>query len=329
MKWLLRNTLISEEDAKKRPSDLEIAQKDLPPNQPTLGERGQRDRRHMFHQMDEKHGYWTNKPVPITERVKSQLKSNPKKAVLDSFKVLKVEVEKWKEEVKRGDYNMSKNIAEELVQPGQRRKEWGFQSELDMAEWIVTKDADWGEGYSSAEFHLNNAGTGGVFSGNLSTRVPQDGRTMTSGYANIASMTRRKSFARMKIMEHWQNYTHLTMNVRGDGRKYMINLKVKRDYDMIWDDRWHYPLFTRGGPYWQYVKIPFSKFYLGHKGYIQDKQEPVPLFFMKSISITLKDKITGPFQLEIKDISLHNDPTGDDEIFAYEMYKTPDFYAGS
>ncbi len=27
-----------------------------------------------------------------------------------------------------------------------------------MDEWILTKDSDWGEGYSSAEFQLNGAG---------------------------------------------------------------------------------------------------------------------------------------------------------------------------
>ena len=28
------------------------------------------------------------------------------------------------------------------------------------------------------------------------------------------------------LMEHWQEYSHLTCNIRGDGRKYMLNLKV-------------------------------------------------------------------------------------------------------
>lgn len=54
-----KSKFVSAEDLNKRPSDLEIAKKGLPPNQPTLQGRIERDRRHMFHQMDPKHGYWT------------------------------------------------------------------------------------------------------------------------------------------------------------------------------------------------------------------------------------------------------------------------------
>jgi hypothetical protein len=28
----------------------------------------------------------------------------------------------------------------------------------------------------------------------------------------------RLAFAQQKVFSHWENYTHLTMNVRGDGR---------------------------------------------------------------------------------------------------------------
>lgn len=116
-----------------------------------------------------------------------------------------------------------------------------------------------------------------VWRGELSTRVPNDGRTQAAGYVNIASKKRMLSFAREKLAEDWDYFSHLTMNVRGDGRKYMINIQVKRDFDLLWNDRWHYPLYTRGGPYWQYVKIPWSKFYLGSRGVLQDKQFAIPL----------------------------------------------------
>ena len=101
--------------------------------------------------------------------------------------------------------------------------------------------------------------------------------TQAAGYVNIASKKRMLSFAREKLAEDWDYFSHLTMNVRGDGRKYMINIQVKRDFDLLWNDRWHYPLYTRGGPYWQYVKIPWSKFYLGSRGVLQDKQFAIPL----------------------------------------------------
>ena len=79
----------------------------------------------------------------------------------------------------------------------------------------------------------------------------------------------------------------------------------------------------------RYVKIPWSKFFLGSRGRIQDRQSLVPLEAgVVGMSISLMDGNTGPFHFEIKDIGLHNDPTADDEHFAYEMYKLPDFWAG-
>jgi hypothetical protein len=39
-----------------------------------------------------------------------------------------------------------------------------------------------------------------------------------AGYVNIASVTQRLAFAQLKVLSYWENYTHITMNVRGDGR---------------------------------------------------------------------------------------------------------------
>ena len=52
-----RNVVVKKEDLNKRPSDLEIAKKELPENTPTLGERLDRDVYNLFHVHDEKHGY--------------------------------------------------------------------------------------------------------------------------------------------------------------------------------------------------------------------------------------------------------------------------------
>ena len=46
---------------------------------------------------------------------------------------------------------------------------------------------------------------------------------------------------------------------------------------------------------------------------------------MVGVSLTLMDQVSGPFQLEMKDISLMVDHGNDTEDFAYEMYKIPHF----
>jgi len=326
-----RNIFVNEEDLDKRPSAVEIKEKDLPSNTPTLGERLNRDVYRLFHQADEKHGYHNLRKNPESllketlDDLKEGLDTNPKETIKDSFQTVAREIRLFAEEVKNFDVN---DAIDSLPGPGGRRKEWGFENEVEMSKWILTKDSDWGEGYSAAEWELSPQGHA-ILRGDLSTRVPADGRTQNAGYVNIASVKKRKSFAREVLMDDWGYFSHLTMNIRGDGRKYLINLQVKREIDILWNDRWHYPLYTRGGPYWQYVKIPWSKFYLGSRGSIQDRQMRVPLEAgVVGMSITLMDRISGPFQLEIKDISLHCDPQADEEDFAYEMYKIPNFWAG-
>ena len=60
----------------------------------------------------------------------------------------------------------------------------------------------------------------------------------------------QKSFNR-QIPYDWSHYNTLMLRLRGDGRPYMVVLQMDREYDLMWFDQYHYPLWTRGGPYWQ------------------------------------------------------------------------------
>lgn len=90
----------------------------------------------------------------------------------------------------------------------------------------------------------------------------------------------------------------------------------------MWNDIYHYVLYTRGGPHWQVSKIPFSKFFLGSKGRVQDRQYPLPLDRVTNVgfSVSARGGHEGPFNLEIDFIGLEFDPSHREE-FAYEMYK--------
>ena len=91
-------------------------------------------------------------------------------------------------------------------------------------------------------------------------------------------------------------------------------------WDVLWCDSYAFVLYTRGGPYWQTAKIPFSKFFLTAKGSIQNKQEPIRLDKVKWIGISVAEPFKGPFRLEMDWMGLGMDK-GLDEDFAYELYK--------
>lgn len=108
----------------------------------------------------------------------------------------------------------------------------------------------------------------------------------------------QSSFNRKKHYD-WSPFNTLHLRVRGDGRPWMVNVAAETYFSHQKDDIYCYFLYTRGGPYWQEVKvgpgqaenatvqdllaphcclffqIPFSKFFLSSRGRVQDDQHPL------------------------------------------------------
>lgn len=61
---------------------------------------------------------------------------------------------------------------------------WRFYNDTSLDHWIVTSDSDHAEGFSKSELKISHQGYG-LFSGNLCSRVPKDGRIQNSGYCNM------------------------------------------------------------------------------------------------------------------------------------------------
>ncbi|XP_063235588.1 complex I intermediate-associated protein 30, mitochondrial isoform X2 [Bacillus rossius redtenbacheri] len=264
----------------------------------------------FIYEADRKGGY--GKPIKMSRL----------KMVREGLKEMKQEIILWTDEVKETF------MADPFVvyRPGEVDVVWKFGTPEVHSKWVTTADSDHGEGLSECELSVSPSG-GALFSGTLSTQVPRDGRIKRAGYCNMRSMRARKSFKRDSYLD-WSMYTHLVLRVRGDGRSYMLNLATCGTFDIMWNDMFNYILFTRGGPYWQVAKIPFSKFFLASKGRIQDKQCPVPLNRISNVGISVGDKVNGPFSLEIDYIGVEFDPSHSEE-FAYEMYRLPNHVAGT
>ncbi|XP_062539696.1 complex I intermediate-associated protein 30, mitochondrial [Armigeres subalbatus] len=260
----------------------------------------------LFWEKERKGGYDT----------KSKKKVSQKQQILDGLKELRQEFalfnQEWKEKLQSDPLL--------VFRPGETDVMFNFESEKDLNRWVITTDKDHNEGFTEAKFELSPSGFG-LFHGTLESRVPKDGRIKRAGYANMRSIRIRKSFKREAFYD-WEQYNTLVMRIRGDGRSYLINLASEGSFDILWNDIYHYVLYTRGGPHWQYVRIPFSKFFLASKGRVQDSQGPVPLNKISSLgfSVGARGGHEGQFRLEFDYIGVEFDPTHREE-FAYEMYK--------
>ncbi|VVC29520.1 NADH:ubiquinone oxidoreductase intermediate-associated protein 30,Galactose-binding domain-like [Cinara cedri] len=262
-----------------------------------------------FHEYDKRSGYDTGFDIADTKTEKIRL----------GFKQLKKEIKLWKQEMK------------ELLEfdpildyrAGEVDVFWRFYDNSSLDHWIATSDSDHAEGFSKCDLKISDQGYG-LFSGNLCSRVPKDGKIQNSGYCNIITKRVSKSFQRDTYLD-WSPYTHLNLRLRGDGRSYLINIHVSGQFDIMWNDVFTFVLYTRGGPYWQTTRIPFSKFFFASKGRIQDKQAPLPLAKVTHFGITTADRCDGPFQLEIDYIGADYDPTHTEET-AYEMYNIKENY---
>ncbi|KAF2349324.1 NADH:ubiquinone oxidoreductase intermediate-associated protein 30 [Trinorchestia longiramus] len=297
-----------------------------------------------FNELERRSGYRKNDKVDTVKQIRTGLKQ------------LRMEVAKWQKEVKD-------TIAQDhlWVFPGDRDTVWLFstqnksplsggycshptgegsiinpvtstntqhdvlESRSEFDGWVVTTDSDNNEGLSTARLTTSPAGHG-LFTGFLNTKVPKDGKLFHTGYCNMNSVPPSKSFGR-PLHLNWGNYTHLVIRCRGDGRSYMLNLGAPGRFDVSWNDMFHYPLYTRGGPHWQTYRIPFSKFYFSSKGTVQDKQSTIMPSHVSTMGISVGDKINGVFRLEIDYIAVENDPIHTEES-AYELYEAPHLYLG-
>ncbi|KAM6180578.1 complex I intermediate-associated protein 30, mitochondrial [Erethizon dorsatum] len=197
----------------------------------------------------------------------------------------------------------------------QARVVWQFRGKEDLDKWVVTSDKTIG-GRSEVFLKMGKNNQSALLYGTLSSEAPKDGDSSQSGYCTMISRVLRGAFER-RMFYDWSQYNSLYLRIRGDGRPWMVNIQEQTDFIQKKDQMYSYFMYTRGGPYWQEVKIPFSKFFFSNKGRIRDAQYKLVLDKISSIGFTLADKVDGPFFLEIDFIGVFTDPAHTEE-FAYE-----------
>ncbi|XP_029819990.1 complex I intermediate-associated protein 30, mitochondrial isoform X2 [Manacus vitellinus] len=228
---------------------------------------------------------------PGAEPEKKTLWQNADFSFKKGFDVLKTQLSLLKEETQNHLIGPEgRPLSQYMLE--QTRVLWQFRSQEDLNKWVISSDVEIG-GKSEVYLKLGRNNQGALLYGTLNTEAPRDGETKYSGYCSMRAKPRLGSFRRKKYYD-WSNFNSLYLRVRGDGRPWMVNIYTDPYFSHQKDDLYNYFMFTRGGPYWEEIKI-------------------------STLGFTIGDKVDGPFQLEIDFIGLLNDRAHTEE-FAYEMY---------
>lgn len=197
-----------------------------------------------------------------------------------------------------------------------------FDSRESIKRWKALSDRDSLHGYSTAKFTLSPSGHG-LFHGVVDNTLPDDGMTANSGFVCLAGpKPRREWLFKLENNWVWDEYNTFEIRYRGDGRRYFIVINTADPLnDLSYYDNYAYPIYTRGGPYWQTARIPFSKFIFNYKSFTQDIQDSLPIYSIKFVSVVLHDKVDGPFSLEIDYMGLRFESRAHKEVSPYENYK--------
>ncbi|EAZ63751.1 putative complex I intermediate associated protein [Scheffersomyces stipitis CBS 6054] len=151
-------------------------------------------------------------------------------------------------------------------------------------------------GYSTVHFELDDKEHVGHFHGYLSLDLPKDNPEVTrSGYAMFRTKDQKESWLSGNSYWDWSNYSSLVLRVKGDRRKYLVNIQTNTP---LVTDLFQHRLFLNHPGEWETVVIPLNDFVMTNWGVIQDGSE-INKSEVKTVGIGLLDKQYGPYSLKV------------------------------
>jgi NADH dehydrogenase [ubiquinone] 1 alpha subcomplex assembly factor 1 len=142
-----------------------------------------------------------------------------------------------------------------------------------------------------------------VFKGTISTELPPNRPNIQrSGYAGFRTRDRGMSLWG-KLLWDLSDYAYLALRIKGDGRKYFVNFQTE---SIVPTDLHQHmlPMSTPGE--WETVTIPMRAFVRTNYGHVVEPQKEMMRTKVRSVGISLIDRIPGPFELAVADIYATN-----------------------
>ncbi|KAK7207533.1 complex I intermediate-associated protein 30-domain-containing protein [Myxozyma melibiosi] len=170
-----------------------------------------------------------------------------------------------------------------------------FDSPESISKCLTRSDQELG-GYSTVNLDWDEKEKCAHFHGNLSLDLPPSRPEVTrSGYAMFRTKDRPRNFKDDVIYWNLSDATHIAMRVKGDRRKYFVNLQSKT---ALPTEIHQHRLFLYDPGNWEIAVIPFKNFLLTHWGRVEQHQQ-IDQAKVKTVGIGLLDRRYGPFSLKV------------------------------
>lgn len=137
------------------------------------------------------------------------------------------------------------------------------------------------------------------FHGAISTELPRNNpQVQRTGFAGWRNKDRPRTIFGRSLWD-LEPYTYLALRVKSDGRKYLVNLQTET---VVPTDIHQHRLHTRTVGDWETVFIEFGSFVRTNHGEVVEPQSEMLRQKVRSVGLSLTDRIPGPFNLAISKI---------------------------
>lgn len=142
-----------------------------------------------------------------------------------------------------------------------------------------------------------------IFKGTISIDLPQNRpHIQRSGYAGFRTRDRGLSLFG-KLLWDLSPYSYLALRIKSDGRKYFVNFQTE---SIVPTDLHQHLLPTSTPGEWETVTIPLASFVRTNYGQVVEPQKEMMSTKVRSVGISLIDRVPGDFELAVADVYATN-----------------------
>jgi len=141
------------------------------------------------------------------------------------------------------------------------------------------------------------------FHGSISTDLPRNRpQVARTGYAGWRNKDRKATIFGKSLWDI-DPYTYLALRVKSDGRKYFVNVQTE---SIVYTDLHQHRLHTRKPGEWETVLVDFNAFVRTNYGEVVEPQTEMMRQKVRTVGVSLTDRVSGPFDLAISRIWASN-----------------------